>query len=204
MTIVCFHLGLFPGFVLFTVLSSDSACPPACVRSSYGVATPVRDISTSSEHCSTNRLQHSCQKYFNQHLCINSCQRSFNQCSAFTIEPKQTSAAWQSKILCNEEQPNDTWTQYVKLVIVSQLQCNVLFSVLVFALFCNSVHFTALQCSALLGLVVERLSGDRGTAELAAHTQDNGDTNNVIVSILVILGVVIFVIIVIIRKWKAS
>ena len=95
MTIVCFHLGLFPGFVLFTVLSSDSARPPACVRSSYGVATPVRDISTSSEHCSTNRLQHSCQ---------------------------QT-----SKILCNEEQPNDTWTQYVKLVIVSQLQCNVLF-----------------------------------------------------------------------------
>ena len=43
-------------------------------------------------------------------------------------------------------------------------------------------------------LVVERLSGDSRTAELAAHTQDNGDTNNVIVSVLVILGVVIFVI----------
>ena len=51
----------------------------------------------------------------------------------------------------------------------------------------------------MLRLVIERLSGDSRTAELAAHTQDNGDTNNVIVSILVILGVVIFVINIIIN-----
>ena len=147
MTIVCFHLGLLPGSVLFTVLSLDSACPPACVRSSYGVATPVRDISTSSEHCSANRLQHSCQ---NQHLCINSCQRSFNQCSAFTIEPKQTSAAWQSKILCNEEQPNNTWTQYVKFWLLflncSAMHCFLFYFLNCFAIQYISLHYSAVHC----------------------------------------------------------